>query len=279
MRTVAICGVGLIGGSFALALRRAGFDGRIAGVSSEKTLRRAREQGVIDEGLSLAEAVRAADLVYLAQPVSVIIGCMEQVAAHLKDGALVTDAGSTKAAIVEAATRCFPPGAFLGGHPMAGKAERGVAVAEAGLFEGRPYIFTPSQPSDLEGARARELAGWVERIGARTMVMDPQQHDRVAGAASHLPQLVSTALAAMLAGHPESEAVRAAAGPGLQDMTRLALSEEGLWGDILATNRAELIRLLVEYEGRLAELRRAVGSGDTAGWFELGSRFARLLRG
>jgi prephenate dehydrogenase len=210
--------------------------------------------------------------------VSVIIGCMEEVAANLKHGALVTDAGSTKAAIVEAAARCFKAGAFLGGHPMAGKAERGVAVAEAGLFEGRPYIFTPRQPADLESASARELMGWAERIGARTLVMEPARHDRVVGAASHLPQLLSTALATMLAGHPESEAVRAAAGPGLHDMTRLALSEEGLWGDILATNRAEVDRLLAEYGERLAELRGAVESGRTAPWFETGSEFARLLR-
>jgi prephenate dehydrogenase len=279
MRTVAICGVGLIGGSFALALRKAGFDGRIVGVSSDKTLEKARALGVIDEGLRLGDAVGAADLVYLAQPVSVIIGCMAEVAAHLKPGTLVTDAGSTKAAIVAAAGEHFPRGAFLGGHPMAGKAERGVTVAEAGLFEGRPYLITPRQAEDLESGGARSLLEWVGRIGARVLVMAPERHDRVVGASSHLPQLASTALAALLADLPESSLVRSAAGPGLHDMTRLALSEEGLWRDILATNCTEVARLLEAYENRLAELRRAVELGQAAQWFERGAKFARQLRG
>jgi len=278
METVVIAGVGLIGGSFGLALRRAGFRGRIIGVSSPPTIQTATGRGAIDEGAPLAEAVAQADVVLLAQPISIIMRVIPEVAAHLKPGALVTDAGSTKQAIVEEAERHFTPGAFLGGHPMAGKAERGVAVAEASLFEGRPWILTPVRREDEESERARWLESWITAIGARLMVLDPAQHDRVVAAASHLPQLLSSVLAAFLDGAPESALARAAAGPGLHDMTRLALSDAGLWRDICATNQEEIRRLLREYAARLTGLAGRFGPEELDSLFHAANRFASQLR-
>lgn len=149
MNTVAIFGVGLIGGSFALALRSAGFRGRILGVSSPGTIRRALDLGVIDEGASAKAAAGAADLIYLAQPILRIIEILPEIDPWVNPEALVTDAGSTKGTIVERAgsiSRCQ----FLGGHPMAGREKRGVESAEADLFRGRPYVLTPRSEAELE---------------------------------------------------------------------------------------------------------------------------------
>src|SRR5438270_3074666 len=143
MNTVAIFGVGLIGGSFALALRKAGFSGRILGVSSPETLRRALDLHVIDEGVAAEAAARSADLIYLAQPILRIIDSLPQLEAAARPGALITDAGSTKKTIVDRASEVISRCQFLGGHPMAGRERRGVEAAEADLFRGRPYVLTP----------------------------------------------------------------------------------------------------------------------------------------
>src|SRR5882672_11080754 len=136
MRTVAIVGVGLIGGSFGLALRKAGFDGQILGVSSEAAIAAAVEHGAVDRGLPLADAVREAGLIYLAQPIGRIIDTLRRIDPLAKEGALITDAGSTKSAIVSLARSVIHRCQFLGGHPMAGKEKRGVSEAEADLFRG-----------------------------------------------------------------------------------------------------------------------------------------------
>ncbi|MDQ6705602.1 MAG: prephenate dehydrogenase/arogenate dehydrogenase family protein, partial [Acidobacteriota bacterium] len=144
MRTVAIVGVGLIGGSFGLAMRAAGFDGRIIGVSSNRTTRAAIDLGAIDEGLPMDRAVPIADLIYLAQPIGRILDTIRHLDSFRpQPGALVTDAGSTKNAIVSAARASLHACQFLGGHPMAGKETRGVESADSQLFAGRPYVLTP----------------------------------------------------------------------------------------------------------------------------------------
>lgn len=265
METVSILGVGLIGGSFGLALRRAGFNGRILGVSRPATIETALRVGAIDAGAPLEEAVAASGLVFLAQPIHVIIDVMPRVAAALKPGAVVTDAGSTKRAIVDAGTRHFAPGVFIGGHPMAGKAETGVAAAEATLFEGRPWILMDHCP---------ELERWITALGARLLLMDPATHDRVVGAASHLPQFLSTVLASFLDGHPDADQVRAAAGPGLHDMTRLALSDLTLWRDIYATNGDEIAALL----RRCASALESLDAASLEDAFTRANRFATRLR-
>ena len=279
MQTIAICGVGLIGGSFGLALREAGFQGRIIGVSSPATIQRAKECGAIDEGLDLESAVPQADLVYLAQPVCVIRDFFPRLAPLVKPGALVTDAGSTKQAIVEAARRSLPPETFLGGHPMAGKAERGVAAAEAGLFRDRPYLLTPSHASDLASPMAGELQQWIAKIGARLLVLTPEAHDRVVAAASHVPQLLSTALGALLEAHPESALVRRVAGPGLLDMTRLAGSDFALWREILDTNDAAIGAGLDDLIQALQKMRISLKGDGVEEEFTRGNAFSRALRG
>ncbi len=249
MDTVAVVGVGLIGGSFALALKRAGFRGRVLGVSSAPVVAAALERGAIDEALPLEEAAARADLLYLAQPIGRILDTLRRLDPVVREGALVTDAGSTKREIVAAASMHLRRCRFLGGHPMAGKEKRGVEEAEAGLFEGRTYALTPLTPTDLDP----DFVEWVTRIGAVPVILDPAEHDRIVALTSHLAQLASTALAATV-GQNLKEHLEVS-GPGLADTTRLAMSSFGLWRDILATNTAEIERALNAYIQELEHIR------------------------
>ncbi len=278
MKTVAIVGVGLIGGSFALALRKAGFAGRIIGVSSPRTVEEALRLGVIEESLPLEEAAGQADLIYLSQPISRILETLPLLRPHLGSGALVTDAGSTKAEIVRAAGRHLAGHRFLGGHPMAGKEKRGVAAAEADLFRDRPYLLTPVEGSALAEPPERELVEWIEKIGARPVVVSPAAHDRIVARASHLPQLASTALAAALADREEAEQLQRAAGPGLIDSTRLALSSYEIWEDILTTNTGPIKEALSSYIRKLEQMRDHLVSGKLREDFTTAARLARKLR-
>ena len=174
MRTIAIFGVGLIGGSFALALRKAGFTGRILGVSSPDTIRRALELNVIDAGVPAEEGARAADLIYLSQPILRIIESLPELSQWVQPGSLVTDAGSTKSMIVEQAAALFAPGQFLGGHPMAGRERRGVDAAEADLFRGRPYVLTPVLKHNLKiQRRASSKFGFARSARCRSFWTPP----------------------------------------------------------------------------------------------------------
>ncbi len=280
METVAIFGVGLIGGSFALALRKAGFNGRIIGVSSDETIRAALDAGVIDEALPPRQAAGLADLLYLSQPIHKIADCLEELDAWVQPGALITDAGSTKKLIVQTANQKIARARFLGGHPMAGRERRGVEAAEADLFQGRPYVLTPREPADLDHPAAREFLGWIPRIGSFPIILDAETHDQTVAFTSHLPQLVSTALAALLEGRTEPRT--RVYGPALVDSTRLALSSFDIWGDIFDTNR-DAIRLALEsYIAKLEEFQIALngpldGSSLRRG-FDAGSRFAARLR-
>ncbi len=277
MKTVAIVGVGLIGGSFALALRKAGFAGKIIGVSSPRTIAEALRLKVVDEGLPLEEAAPRSDVVYLAQPIARILNLFDQLDPHLKPGALVTDAGSTKTEINERAA-VIRRGLFLGGHPMAGKESRGVAAAEADLFVGRPYILTPARPADLEEPSVIEFLDWVRRIGSRPIVLDPATHDELVALASHLPQLASTALAAALSGQPAASKIGQVAGPGLIDSTRLALSPFDVWSDILNTNTAAIDKALAVYIDTLQQIRRELAAGSLQERFEAAEKFSQEIR-
>jgi prephenate dehydrogenase len=277
METVAIVGVGLIGGSFALALREAEYGGRILGVSSPQTVQTACARGVIDEGVTLQEAAARADVIYLAQPIERILETLEQIGALARPGTLVTDAASTKARIVEQARRCVRRAQFLGGHPMAGKETRGVGEAEGTLFRGRPYLLTPQNPEELETAAARNFTAWVRRIGAIPVILSPEEHDRLVAFTSHLPQVASTALAAVLAEQLGESALRAA-GPGLVDVTRLALSPFDIWRGILETNAGPIREALEAYIRKIESLRDSLRDGRARDDFEVGAGFARKLR-
>jgi prephenate dehydrogenase len=274
MQTVAIVGTGLIGASFGLALRKAGFDGTIIGVSSAGALADAVRRGAIDRGAPLAEAAAEADCIFLSQTIGRILDTVRHLDPLLKPGALVTDAGSTKCQIVDTARQAIARGQFLGGHPMAGKESRGAASADADLFRGRTWVLTPDEAGELETPAARGFRGWLERIGARVVVLDADEHDRVVARTSHLPQLASTALGALLAdaGHLE------VSGSGLIDMTRLALSSYDLWRDILATNSEHIDRALSEYLQELEHIRENLRTRALEEEFHLGSGTAARLR-
>jgi prephenate dehydrogenase len=267
LRRVAIIGVGLIGASFGLALRKAGFSGEIVGVSSERSVEAGVRKGAIDCGVSLEEAAGQADLIFLAQPIFGIIETLHRLDAMVNPNALVTDAGSTKRAICAAAGEHLKQCVFLGGHPMAGKERRGAGAADADLFRGRPWILTgePDHPV------ARQFRDWIGRIGAREVLLDAAEHDRLVAWSSHLPQLVSTALASVL--HDEAPDASLVAGPGLLDATRLGMSSFELWNDILATNQDEIGLTLDALIGKLQSMRR-----NPEPDFEKGGDFARSLR-
>lgn len=274
MKRVAIVGTGLIGASFGLALRSAGFDGAIVGVSSPGAIADAVEAGAIDRGAPLAEAVADADLIFLAQTIGRIIDTVRHLDALVKPGALVTDAGSTKCEIVDIARQSIERCQFLGGHPMAGKESRGASSAEAGLFRGRTWVLTPDEPSELETAAARDYRAWLQKIGARIVILDSDEHDRVVSLTSHLPQLVSTALASAISDRADVTI----AGSGLMDMTRLALSSYDLWRDILATNSEHIERALAIYIQELEHVRENLRTRQLQKEFERGAELAARLR-
>jgi prephenate dehydrogenase len=278
MQTVAIVGVGLIGGSFALALKKAGFTGRVLGVSSAASLQTGMEIGAIDEGVELAEAAARADLIYLSQPIGRIMDTLFRLDAHLRPGALVTDAGSTKSVIVAQAAKSVTRCQFLGGHPMAGKETRGAAAAGADLFEGRTYVLTPREPAELDTPAAQEFRQWVRRIGAKPFVLAPEEHDRIVAYTSHLAQLMSTALGATVAERVAEDELTIS-GPGLQDSTRLALSSYELWRDIVATNAAAIDRALQDAIQKLDYVRQNLKTRGLQEEFERGRKLAGKVRG
>lgn len=277
-QSVAIVGTGLIGASFGLALRKAGYSGEIVGVSSAAALQDALAAGAIDCGASLEEAVGRADLVFLSQAIGRILDTVRHLEALVKPGALVTDAGSTKCEIVDVARQALTRCQFLGGHPMAGKERRGAAAAEADLFRGHTWALTPDLPEEMQTGGVRELRGWLERIGARVVLLDADEHDRIVAMTSHVPQLASTALAATLGDRWGGNARPELAGPGLMDMTRLAMSSYDLWRDILATNAEHIEQALGEYIQKLEHVRENLRTRQVQEEFERGAGLARKVR-
>jgi len=240
---VTVVGCGLVGASFALALKRAGACASVAGWDADPAvLDEALRLGAIDEADEAFEAggVSPSDLVYLATPVGQVVEFLRACAPHVRPGAVVTDAGSTKVEVCRAALACTQKGwRFVGGHPVAGSHLRGPAHARADLFEGAPYVLTPPEDGSDPAALAA-LAETLGLLGARVRVMTAAEHDRALARLSHLPQLVSCALAAAVAEGADEEELSALAGPGYRDMTRLASSPWGIWQDILATNPSEV---------------------------------------
>lgn len=279
METVAIVGVGLIGASFGLALNKAGFRGRILGVSSAPALEAALARGAIHEAQPLERAVGEADLVYLSQPIGRILETLGAIGPLVQPQCLVTDAGSTKTRIVGRARQTMRRGQFLGGHPMAGKEKRGAGEADPDLFSGRTYVLTPARPEELETPAAREFLRWLEAIGAAPVTMAPEEHDRVVAYTSHLPQLLSTALASTLAGRLGRIGELQVAGPGLADATRLAASSYEIWGDILKTNPDAIAAALDAFLAKLEHLRANLSSDAARTEFEAANEFAQRLKG
>jgi prephenate dehydrogenase len=278
-RRVAIIGTGLIGGSFALALRQlfpsVSFVGYSRGGSSE----RACAAGVVDEATpDLAAAVRGADLVYIALPIGASIESLGAIAKSAEPNALVTDACSTKAVICRAAKDHFRGGArFFGAHPMAGKEQSGVEHADAKLFRGAPYALM-----GLEGdadPRVKAFVEIVRAIGARPIWSDPETHDWAVGVVSHLPQLVSVALARVVQDETDETGLPLTlSGSGLQDMLRLAGSPYNIWRDILLTNTDNISRALDRLAQAVDHLRTNLASKEMQQEFQAANDLYKQLR-
>ncbi len=273
IRQITIIGTGLIGGSLALALRKKKFAGRIVGCDREGTLERARMRGAIDDGVvNPGDAVRGSQVVVLATPVLAICDLIERVGPVLPAKALLTDVGSTKVAVVEQAVRVFGKNAgkrFLAGHPMAGKEMSGVDYADADLFKNAAWFLSPLPDQNLNEGLFAEFAGWIDAIGARIAMLSAEEHDRLCAWISHLPQMISTALAAALVEEFGAEApVLPAGGRALQEMTRISASPYSMWRDVAISNKKNLQDALWKVEQRLAHIRENLSTRELAAEFE-----------
>jgi prephenate dehydrogenase len=259
-----VIGVGLIGGSFALALKRAGAVGRVVGVGrSRANLDEALALGVIDEASQdAAGAVRDADLVLLAMPVGQMGTVMATIAPHLPAHCLVTDAGSTKSDVAALARRHLASHLthVVPGHPIAGAEQSGARAARAELFNGRCTVLTPLSENSVEAIQqATDL--W-RTCGAEVLSMDAADHDRVFAAVSHLPHLLAFALVDEVASRSNAAELFSFAASGFRDFTRIAGSSPEMWRDICLANRPALLDELDAYRARLDALRTALDAAD-----------------
>jgi prephenate dehydrogenase len=283
VRRVAIVGTGLIGASVGLALKASGFSGRIVGWdASAEELKTALAMGAIDEALPEREAVLQpglAEVYVLATPVLPILDWMQKLAGVVREGQLVTDVGSTKLEICMLASKLYNGAGqarFLPGHPMAGKESGGAALAEAGLFQGATWLFTPvvAERTPVE----EEWRALVAGFGALVREFDPVRHDEVCAWVSHLPQFLSTALAALLqetfAGDADGmAAVQAIGGRALRETTRLGASPYSMWRDVALTNTEHVAATLLALEQRLQHMRENLKTPELREEFLVANRF------
>ena len=279
---IAIVGTGLIGASVGLALKAGGFRGEVvAWDANAGELALALETGALDRALSYDEmlAPDAADVYVLATPVLPILDWMKKLAAGLGEGQLVTDVGSTKREIARMAAQHYNrPGRarFLPGHPMAGKESGGAALAEAELFRGATWLFTPLDAN--ESALEAEWRALVAGFGARVKDLDAERHDEVCAWVSHLPQFLSTALAAMLedlfaADDEGMAAIQAIGGRALRETTRLGASPYSMWRDVALTNTDNVADTLLALEQRLAHVRENLRTPELREEFRTANKF------
>lgn len=263
-KQLGLIGCGLMGGSFALAMKKAGLVKRVVGYSkSPSTTERARQMGVIDiEAPSALLAVSGADLVLVAVPVSATEATFKAIRHLLTKDTLVMDVGSTKREVIDAARRVLKDqvGVFVPAHPIAGKELAGVENADADLYQGRQVILTPierTQTVQLE--KAAQL--WAA-LGCHVQRMSPEAHDAAYAAVSHLPHMIAFALMNAIAGHEHGKQFLALAGPGFRDFTRIAASDPSVWRDILLSNREELIAQSRQFQRALHAFESAIAAGN-----------------
>jgi prephenate dehydrogenase len=275
IQNVTMIGTGLIGASIGLALRANGFAGKIIGIdASGSELETAERMGAITDAArspeAHAEALRNAHAVVFAVPVLAILDWMERVRPHVAPGTLLTDTGSTKAQIAARATSLFPQ-QFLPGHPMAGKESGGAALAEASLFQNAPWIFTPLHPTT---PREEEWRTLVAGFGARLIDLEPERHDTLCAWVSHLPQMVATAMTAVLEDQiGDDEQLRAIGGRALREMTRLGASPYSMWRDIAMTNEKPIADTLLALEQRLQHMRENLRTPELREEFQKANAF------
>jgi len=299
---VTVLGTGLIGGSFALALRKYITAMHISGWDRPDVVREAQTRGALDESFSgdLAPALRNSDLIYSALPIAATIDLLPEIARHAPPHALVTDACSTKVRIAQAADELFPGEKgplFLGGHPMAGRELPGITHADADLFRENTYALIAKSPEpvvaglqtgsfpipkETDPARDPRISAFVkilEKIGARPLWLGAPQHDYAVGLASHLPQLAAVALAGFLYDRLDENGLPITlAGPGLRDSLRLAGSPYSTWRDIVLTNQEVLSAALDLFARRLDDLREKLASRELEADFDAANELYKLLR-
>lgn len=263
MERMSIVGLGLIGGSLALALKKAKLkDIEIVGFDrSWEAGNRAKRLGAVDRvAADLPQAVNDAAMVIVATPILAIRDVLEEIGPHLRDGCVVTDTGSTKAKVLEWARELLPDSAhFIGGHPMAGKEKSGIDEAEAELFADRPYCLIPTVTA---GERAiNTVVGLVQLVGARPLFIDPEEHDSYAAAVSHLPLMVSASLFSLAKKSDAWPEMANLAGSGFRDLTRLASGDPEMAHDISLTNRENIVHWLDRMIGELGSYRDLI-QGD-----------------
>lgn len=277
---LAIFGVGLIGGSVALALRRAGAVRTVVGAGRRReNLDVALKLGVIDQGTTdAAAAVKGADRVLIAVPVGQTAAVMGRIAPHLEPGAVITDAGSTKQDAIAAAERCLGAhfGRFVPAHPIAGAERSGAQAAREDLFQGKRLILTPLPRT--EPAAVEAMQEFWQACGARVSRMAPAHHDAVFAAVSHLPHVLAFALVDEIAGKPNADELFGYAAGGFRDFTRIAGSSPEMWRDICLANRAALLAELDGYLRHLSQLRERLERADGAALEAVFERARQALR-
>lgn len=269
--TVAVIGVGLMGGSLGLAARERAGVAEVRGYSrTEATLEAALEAGAITRACaSLDEAVEGADLVFVCTPVRLVGEHVKQALAAAPEQAVVSDVGSTKGPLMRALTpaqqaRC------IGGHPLCGSEAQGVANARVSLYDGATYFVTPG--AHVDGDAYRRLYAFLGEIGARPVAVDPEEHDRVMAVVSHLPHVLANVLMAQAGRHAGARDALLSAGPSFRDLTRIAGSNRRVWTDIFLDNRAALLAALATFQDGLQEVLEALAADDEA---RLGDTIAR----
>jgi Prephenate dehydrogenase len=261
---ITIIGIGLIGGSLGLAFKGAG-GVDVTGVDNDRTsLEAAVARGAIDRGtVDPAVGVAAADVVFLCTPVLQIPAIVARIAPHLRAGAVVTDAGSTKGFVGKEISRLLPRGIhYVGGHPMAGREKSGITAADGNLFRGKRYVVTPGAAPP---AAVAAVTGLIGKTGARITVMDVARHDECAAVVSHIPHVAAAGLVNLLGRYPdEKEILGTLAGGGFCDTTRIASSNADMWADICLTNAPAITGGLAALQDLLGEVVAAIDRGDRA---------------
>ena len=276
IKSITLVGVGLIGGSIGLALGRKKPQIHRVGVGRPVTLEKALDLGLIDEAVprdDFDSTWSPTDLVVLATPIAAIFDWLERLAPLVSSHTIVTDVGSTKRQIVETATRVLPyPENFVGGHPMAGSERRGVTSADPFLFENATYVLTPTDSTS--GVAYQTVADLATLLGARVVRLNPNVHDRIAAAVSHLPQLLAVALVNYVGSlHEEDDRVLRLAAGGFRDMTRIASSPYDVWHDILTTNQDEVQRVLDEFHRAVHDLQEKLEHQELGPAFERAAKY------
>lgn len=281
---VALIGLGLIGSSLSLGMQRGGLAREIVGTArSEDTRRTAEQIGLVSRAFASArEAVDGADLVILCVPVGVNAALAEEIGPNLRDGAIVTDVGSVKMAVIEAIRPHIPDGVwFVAGHPISGSERTGPEAGFAELFDERWCVLTPDRDTDGDRRATERLTAFWRALGSNVEIMDPAHHDLVLAVTSHLPHLIAYNIvntATHLERVTDTEVIKFSAG-GFRDFTRIAASDPTMWRDVFLNNREATLEMLGRFSEDLSALQRAIRYGDGDAMFEMFSRAQDVRRG